>query len=113
MTTAIAQWRAVCALEALPVGRGVAALVDGVQVAIFRVPDVAEVFALANVDPSTGVGCLSRGILGDAGGELMVVSPLHKHRYSLRTGVCLDDDELQVAVFEAREREGVVEVRVP
>jgi nitrite reductase (NADH) small subunit len=77
------------------------------------VPEDGRVFALANIDPYTGVGCLSRGIVGDIAGELMVASPLHKQRFSLRTGACLDDPDLSVQVYGARVRDGLVEVQLP
>jgi nitrite reductase (NADH) small subunit len=106
-------WHAVCRLDRLPKDRGVAALVDGTQVAIFRLSGDDELYALSNVDPFSGVGCLSRGIVGDIGGEPMVASPLHKQRFSLQTGKCFDDPAVSVDVFEARIAGDVVEVSVP
>jgi NAD(P)H-dependent nitrite reductase small subunit len=105
-------WHAVCDIAALAPDRGVAALVDGQQLALFRIGEDPDVFVLDNVDPFTGVGCLSRGIVGDVGGELMVASPLYKQRFSLRTGRCLDDPEVGVTAYEARIRAGVVEVQL-
>jgi nitrite reductase (NADH) small subunit len=113
MTAKRSPWAPVCGVGVLPDGRGVAALVDGTQLAIFRLSDDPGVFVIDNVDPFTGVGCLSRGIVGDASGELMVVSPLHKQRFSLHTGRCLDDPDVQVAVYNARVRDDVVEVYIP
>ena len=95
-------WRPVCALERLAPDRGVAALVGGAQVALFRLDGSEVIHALGNVDPFSGVGCLSRGIVGDVAGEPMVVSPLHKQRFSLRTGRCLEDPSVAVEVFDVR-----------
>ncbi|MBM4361457.1 MAG: nitrite reductase small subunit NirD [Deltaproteobacteria bacterium] len=91
----------VCALPDIPVGAGVCALVDGVQVALFR-PTASEVFALANRDPIGGAEVLSRGIVGDRGGRAMVASPLLKHAFCLRTGRCLDDDNVAVPTATVR-----------
>jgi nitrite reductase (NADH) small subunit len=74
---------------------------------------VQSIFALDNVDPFSGVGCLSRGIVGDVAGEPMVVSPLLKQRFSLRTGRCLDDPSTSVTVYGVRVAGGVVEVLLP
>ncbi len=59
-------FRPVCRLEQVPVERGVAALVDGEQVALFRTAD-GSVHALANRDPFSGAMVLSRGIVGSRG----------------------------------------------
>jgi nitrite reductase (NADH) small subunit len=109
MTTSIERtWTAVC--EAAKVGdyAGVAALVDGEQVAVFRVGD--SWFALSNWDPCSGAAVLSRGIVGDAEGVPVVASPIYKDRFSLDTGQCLDADGVSVPVYPVRVREGVVEV---
>jgi nitrite reductase (NADH) small subunit len=106
-------WQPVCAVDRVPRDRGIAALVDGVQLALFHVPEDGCLFVIDNIDPFSGVGCLSRGIVGDTAGEAMVVSPLHKQRFSLRTGACLDDPTVCVAVYEARVREDMVEVLLP
>jgi len=43
---------------------------------------------------------LSRGIVGDIKGELVVASPLYKQHFSLLTGKCLEDDSASVPVYE-------------
>ena len=47
---------------------GVCALVDGRQIAVFRMADA--IYALDNLDPASEANVLSRGILGDVQGEL-------------------------------------------
>jgi nitrite reductase (NADH) small subunit len=105
-----AMWHTVCAIDQVPQERGVAALVEGTQVALFRLDGEDELFAVGNVDPFSGVGCLSRGLVGDVRGEPMVVSPLHKQRFSLQTGACLDDPSTMVPCFAVRLVDGMVEV---
>jgi nitrite reductase (NADH) small subunit len=105
-------WSPVCRVEQVPVDRGVAALLGGRQIALFRLDGDESVYAIDNVDPFSGIGCLSRGLVGDAGGEPMVVSPLHKQRFSLRTGSCLDDPSTLVARHEVRVVAEMVEVRL-
>lgn len=101
---------AVCALDALDVERGAAALVHGHQVALFRLPD-GTVRAVDHRDPATGANVLARGLLGTtADGAWYVASPLHKHRYALDDGRCLSDPGLAVAVHDVDVRDGVVHV---
>lgn len=101
---------AVCSLDRLTPGRGVAALVDGVAVAVFRLADGA-LHAVDDLDPCCGAGVLSRGIVGDVDGAWAVASPMYKHRFDLATGRCHDADA-SVAVHDAYVRAGVVHVRL-
>lgn len=102
-------WQAVCALEEIEVERGVAALVHAQAVAIFRTAR-DEVHALANHDPSQRGAVLARGIVGRRGQTDFVALPMHRHAFDLATGVCLQDPTVQVAVYETRVVDGVVEV---
>ncbi|MDR7304419.1 nitrite reductase small subunit NirD [Haloactinomyces albus] len=103
------KWVPVCDREAVPPEYGVAALVDGRAVALFRTAE-DELFAVDNVDPFTGAGVISRGIVGDRDGEPTVASPLLKHVFSLRSGVCLDEPSTQLPTFPIRHRQGSVEI---
>ncbi len=95
-------WLEVCELTALQPNRGAAALLpDGTQVAVFRTVD-DKVYALSNVDPFSGASVLSRGIVGDRGGVPVVVSPVYKQAFELRTGVCVDDPAVSVDVYPVR-----------
>lgn len=101
----------VCAPEAIVADTGVAALVDGHQVAVFRLRD-RRVFAIDNHDPCSGANVLARGIVGDVDGEPVVFSPIHKQRFSLETGRCLDA-ETGVDVHPVRVHEGRLEIAAP
>jgi len=100
MSAAARGWERICALEEVPCGGGACALLDGRQVAIFRIADA--VYALDNFDPAGEANVLSRGIVGDVQGELVVASPLYKHHYSLLSGRCLEDASRSVNVYPAR-----------
>lgn len=102
-------WEPICRLDDIVVDTGVAALVDGEQVAVFHLAG-GEVHAIDNHDPCSGANVLSRGIVGDVAGEPVVSSPVHKQRFALRTGRCLDAADTTVVVHGARVRTGVVEV---
>jgi nitrite reductase (NADH) small subunit len=101
---------AICAFDRLVPGRGAAALLaDGTQIAVFRLPD-DSLFALSNRDPFTGAHVMSRGIVGDRGGEPTVASPLLKQVFSLKTGRCLDDEDVALEVFAVEVVDGEVRV---
>ena len=102
-------WTAVCDYDWLLPERGVAALIDGVQVAVFRTFD-GIVHAVGNRDPFTGAYVLSRGIVGTRGGLPTVASPLHKQVFDLTTGACTSDESVRIPVYSARVRDAVVEV---
>jgi len=108
---ATSTWIDVGPVSVLTPDRGVAALVDGRQVAVFLVGD-GTLHALDNRDPVSGANVLSRGIVGDRGGEAVVASPVYKQCFSLLTGRCLDDPDEAVAVHEVRTQDGRVHVRI-
>ena len=111
MTTVVSTWVPVCRYDVLLPERGVAALIDARQVAVFRTFD-GVLHAIDNRDPYTGAFVLSRGIVGTRGDAPTVASPLHKQVYDLRTGVCLTDASLQVPVHRVRVVDGTVEVEL-
>jgi nitrite reductase (NADH) small subunit len=100
---------AVCGVDAIPLEGGVAALVDGAAVALFRTHD-GSVFALSNVDPFSGASVLARGIVGSRGDAPVVSSPMYKQAFDLRTGQCLDDAAVAVASYDVAVVNGVVHV---
>ena len=106
-TDALEDWQPVCRVAELEVERGVAALVHGQAVAIFRY-DQDTVYALANHDPFSRQSLLARGIVGSREGVPFVASPLHKHAFDLRTGQCLEDPHVSVAAYDVKVVEGVV-----
>ena len=90
-----------CALSDLVVNSGVAVLHDGEQIALFYLPDeTPSVFAVGNHDPIGGANVLSRGIVGDIKGEVVVASPLYKQHFSLRTGVCVEQADVKIPVYD-------------
>jgi nitrite reductase (NADH) small subunit len=99
----------VCRLDDLLVERGAAVVVDGRQVALFRLHD-GTVHALSNRDPFSGAYVLSRGIVGDRRGRPVVVSPVYKQAFDLETGRCLDDLAVGVPAYETAVVDGTVHV---
>lgn len=104
------EWIDVCALDDLAPDRGVAALVGGEAVAVFRCAPAGELFAIANLDPFSGASVLSRGIVGTVRDRRVVASPVFKQRFDLETGVALDDDSVTVPVYDVTVADGRVRV---
>jgi nitrite reductase (NADH) small subunit len=104
-----ATWIDVCALDAIVPDTGVCGLVAHEQVAVFRLASGA-VHAVGNLDPFSGVACLSRGIVGDVAGTPVVAAPVYKQRFSLETGRCLDDEAVTLPVFAVRVADDRVEI---
>lgn len=97
----MSEWVVVCRLHDIVPNTGVCALVGGRQLAVFRLDD-DSLYAIDNHDPFSRANVLSRGIVGDLKGELVVASPVYKHHFSLVSGQCLEDAGVRVPVFPVR-----------
>lgn len=106
----MSEWLDVCSVNDLQLDSGVCVLLDGKQVAIFYMPKNNAVYAIDNYDPFGKANVLSRGLIGDLGGEPMVSSPLYKQHFHLRTGTCFEDETVSVEAYSARIENGRVEV---
>ena len=106
----MARWQDVCSVEDLQPDPGVCALVEGKQVAIFYMPKENAVYAINNYDPFGKANVLSRGIIGDIGGQPVVASPLYKQHFNLQTGACLEDESVTVPAYAVRIENGSVQV---
>ena len=113
LDTGTLTWSDVCSFDQLVPDRGVCALVGDQQVAVFRVTPTDELYAVANHDPFSGANVMSRGIVGSRGEVPKVASPMFKQNFDLRTGLCLDDASVSLAVYPVREHHGRVEVALP
>jgi nitrite reductase (NADH) small subunit len=102
-------WTAVCALDDIVPDTGVCALLNGEQVAVFRVgDDDRNVFAIGNYDPNSSAAVLSRGLVGSLGERIVVASPIYKHHFDLRTGECLEAPDNSVGSYPVRVEHGKV-----
>ncbi|MEN8259245.1 MAG: nitrite reductase small subunit NirD [Pseudomonadota bacterium] len=106
------EWLDICGIEDLQPNSGVCALVAGQQVAIFYLPSEKAVYAIGNYDPFGKANVLSRGVIGDLKGELVVASPLYKQHFSLVSGQCLEDESVKVPTFSVRIEGGRVKIGI-
>ncbi|HEX3775619.1 MAG TPA: nitrite reductase small subunit NirD [Polyangiaceae bacterium] len=105
-------WQDICPVDHVVPGTGVAALVDGEQIAIIRTAD-GMVAALSNFDPFSEAYVISRGIVGDRAGVPKIASPIYKQSFDLRTGECLDDPRVRLRVYPVRVSVGKIQVALP
>ncbi|HIB4686149.1 TPA: nitrite reductase (NAD(P)H) small subunit, partial [Klebsiella pneumoniae] len=54
---------------------------------------------------------LSRGIIAEHDGALWVASPLKKQRFRLSDGLCMEDASHSIARFDARVKDGHVQLK--
>ena len=104
------QWTTICPLDRILPNTGVCALVNGQQIAVFRVGESMDVYAIDNYDPFSKAYVLSRGIVGDRNSIPKVASPIYKQNFNLLTGECLDDSTVTLQTFSVRVVDGQVQV---
>jgi nitrite reductase (NADH) small subunit len=103
-------WVTVCSSAELKNNLGARALVNGEQIAMFRVQ--GQLFAISAIDPFSKAAVLSRGIVGDLRGQLVVASPIYKQHFNLATGQCLEDAFVALKTFAMRERDGQIQLSI-
>ena len=91
----------VCASAKVQAGVGVAALVNGKQVAIFRLRD-GSLHGISNYDPFSQANVISRGLIGSLQGRAVVASPVYKQHFDLLTGQCLEDDTVSIKIYPVK-----------
>ncbi len=99
------QWNDICDIKDIPSLGGVCALHQNQQVAIFNInrkEGGVQVKSISNFDPISKANVLSRGIVGDLDGRIVVASPLLKQHFCLDTGECLQDKTIKVIVYPVR-----------
>lgn len=96
------QWVRVGTVDDFPPNGGAAIKYGQVQIAVYNFASRGQWYACQNMCPHKNAFVLSRGIVGDLGGEPKVACPLHKKPFSLKTGECLSGEEFSLKVFPVR-----------
>ncbi|MDE2419567.1 MAG: nitrite reductase small subunit NirD [Gammaproteobacteria bacterium] len=91
----------ICTLTDLVPNIGVPALVNGEQVALFRLKD-GNVYAVSNFDPFSQANVIARGITGNLKGLDVVASPIYKQHFDLKTGQCVEDDSVSIKTYSVK-----------
>ena len=108
-----ADWQPICSLDRIVPDTGVCALLNGRQVAVFRIgagsaSEAPRLFAIDNYDPNSDAAVLSRGLVGSIGERIVVASPIYKQHFDLQTGECLEAPHNSVASYPVRVQDGTV-----
>ena len=104
------QWQTICKISSIKPNTGVCALFHDEQVAIFRLGETEQVYALSNYDPFSKAYVLSRGIVGDRQGITKVAAPIYKQNINLETGEYLDDPEIKIPTYPVQVVNGEVQL---
>jgi len=107
----MSRWLNICRIDKILPASGVCALLNAKKVAVFRPYESDDVYAISNIDPFFEASVLSRGLIVEHQGELWVASPLKKQRFRLRDGLCMEDESHSVAHYEARVKDGQVQLK--
>lgn len=112
MSNTTSSWKDICHIDAISPNAGRCALVEGEQVAIFRISNSGNdtVYAIDNHDPFSSANVLSRGITGSVAERVVVSSPLYKQHFCLETGECLEDDATRLKTYPVRIENNVVQL---
>lgn len=100
------RWQEICGIDDIPEQAGIGATLGRKHIALFRFGKT--VYALDDLEPGSTARVLSRGILGDAGGEPVVISPLYKQRIRLRDGRQAENGEPVVRAWPVKIENGKV-----
>lgn len=99
-------WTCIGDSKDFPLHLGTCVKVNDIQIAIFHLPTDGQWYAVQNYNPINQRMVLSRGIVGDKNGVPYIACPLHKHHYSLETGLCLTDANYSLQTFPIKEEDG-------
>ena len=100
------RWQEICGIDDIPEQAGIGARLGRKPIALFRFGKT--VYALDDREPGGDANVLSRGILGDAAGEPVVISPLYKQRIRLRDGCQVENGEPAVRAWPVKIENGKV-----
>ena len=104
------KWLIACTKTDLVAQSGVAVLVNKRQIALFYLPENDTIYALDNFCPFSAANVIARGIVGDIKGQLVVASPIYKQHFSLLSGVCLEDSQVALKVYEVKVQADTIQI---
>ena len=108
------KWVTVCSITDLVTNSGVCALLNELQIALFKIKTAEgeQIFAVSNWDPIGKANVLYRGLLGSVAETNVIISPLYKQRYCLTSGHCLEDEAIKLVVYPVRIEQGQVQLQL-
>ncbi len=104
----MSKWASICQIEDILPSMGRCALIEGKQVAIFRVKEA--LYAIDNFCPFSEANIISRGIIGNIADKIVVASPLYKQHFDLVTGQCIEDEAVRLPTYAVRLKGDIVQL---
>ena len=101
-------WFKAAATEDFPADGGACVKYKNKQIAVFNFARLDKWYACQNVCPHKMEMVLSRGMIGDEKGTPKVACPLHKKTFSLEDGSNLTGDDLKIATYPVKIKDGNV-----
>ena len=110
--TATVKWTQVGPIADFPLNSGSCVKIGNEQIAVYRFERMNRWYATQNLCPHRQEMVLSRGLLGASGEAPFVACPLHKKRFALENGSCLDAEELSLRTYPIKIDGGFVFVGI-
>jgi nitrite reductase (NADH) large subunit len=92
---------------------GTAVRYGDVQLAVFHFKSKDKWYVTQNLCPHKREMILARGLIGDVTGTPKVACPFHKKTFNLETGEGISDEELSIATFNAKVKDGWIYAELP
>ncbi|WP_373056485.1 nitrite reductase small subunit NirD [Zunongwangia sp. H14] len=106
--TAVKNWFLAGKINDFPEDGGACIKYGSKQIAVFNFTRRSKWYACQNLCPHKLEMVLSRGMIGEEENIPKVACPLHKKTFSLEDGRNLNGDELEIAVYPVKIKEGNV-----
>lgn len=104
----VSTWFKVGMVEDFPKNSGACVKYKSKQIAVFNFSRIGKWYAAQNLCPHKMEMVLSLGMIGDKGGEPIVACPMHKKNFSLEDGRNLAGDDLKIATYPVKIKQGIV-----
>jgi|TARA_R110002126_G_scaffold291780_1_gene457919 nitrite reductase (NADH) small subunit len=101
-------WFKAASIKDFPKDGGACVKYKNKQIAVFNFARLNKWYATQNVCPHKIEMVLSRGMIGDDKGTPKVACPLHKKTFSLEDGSNLSGDDLKIATYPVKIKDGNV-----
>lgn len=101
-------WFKAASIKDFPINGGACVKYKNKQIAVFNFARLDKWYACQNVCPHKMEMVLSRGMIGDEKGTPKVACPLHKKTFSLEDGINLTGDDLKIATYPVKIKDGNV-----
>jgi len=108
LETSVKTWFKVGKVEDFPQNGGTCIKYKTKQIAVYNFSRTSKWYACQNLCPHKKEMVLSLGMIGDKEGVPKVACPMHKKNFSLEDGSNLGGEDLKIATYPVKIKEGNV-----